>query len=152
MDATTQERNVALRFRAWRSCLPKTKPGPDGFLAFEFKNSSHLGQLLLRLCIPPRLLWGRWCQSAVEYIQELIPSSVLRPWPAYLSREDTLAKGEAFRPPSNHPRSECSQDASTVRQEQTLLLQSWTLRANLNLSTTNFWISLLEDSVFMFCR
>lgn len=56
--------------------------------------------------------------------EELIPSSVLRPWPAYLSREDTLAKGEAFRSSSNHPRSECSQDVSTVRQEQTLLLQS----------------------------
>lgn len=46
MDVTTQERSVALRFRAWRSCLLHTKRGPNGFLAFEFKNSSHLGQHL----------------------------------------------------------------------------------------------------------
>lgn len=55
IDATTQERNVALRFRAWRSSLPNTKRGPDAFLAFELKNSSHPGQLLIRLCIPLRL-------------------------------------------------------------------------------------------------
>lgn len=69
MDVTTQERNVALGFRARRSCLPKRKRGHDGFLAFEFENSSRLGQLLIRLCIPPRSQGRRRCQSPVEYIR-----------------------------------------------------------------------------------
>lgn len=47
----------------------KRKRGHDGFLAFEFENSSRLGQLLIRLCIPPRSQGRRWCQSPVEYIR-----------------------------------------------------------------------------------
>lgn len=60
---TTKESNVALKFRARHSCLPKRKQGHDIVLAPEFVNSRHLGQLLIQLCITSRWQAGQGCQS-----------------------------------------------------------------------------------------
>lgn len=60
---TTKERNVALKFRERRSCLPKRKQGHDIVLAPEFVNSKHLGQFLIQLCITSHWQAGQGCQS-----------------------------------------------------------------------------------------
>lgn len=60
---TTKERNLALKFRSRRSCLPKRKQGHDIVLAPEFVNSRHLGQLLIQLCITSHWQAGQGCQS-----------------------------------------------------------------------------------------